>query len=68
MPQDIFLFSGTVAENISLHNQNATLEDIMETAKKAGADEFIQKLPKRYDTVLGEHGGGLSGGEKLNVC
>lgn len=68
VPQDIFLFSGTVAENISLHNQNATLEEIMETAKKAGADEFIQKLPKRYDTVLGEHGGGLSGGEKLNVC
>lgn len=68
VPQDIFLFSGTVAENISLHNQNATLEEIMEAAKKAGADEFIQKLPKRYDTVLGEHGGGLSGGEKQRLA
>lgn len=68
VPQDIFLFSGTVAENISLHNQNSTLEEIMEAAKKAGADEFIQKLPKRYDTVLGEHGGGLSGGEKQRLA
>jgi len=68
VPQDIFLFSGTVAENISLHKQNATLEEIMEAAKKAGADEFIQKLPKRYDTVLGEHGGGLSGGERQRLA
>ena len=68
VPQDIFLFSGTVAENISLHNKNATLEEIMEAAKKAGADGFIQKLPKRYDTVLGEHGGGLSGGEKQRLA
>lgn len=68
VPQDIFLFSGTVTENISLHNQNATLEEIMEAAKKAGADEFIQKLPKRYDTVLGERGGGLSGGEKQRIA
>lgn len=68
VPQDIFLFSGTVAENISLHNQNAALEEIMEAARKAGADEFIQKLPKRYDTVLGEHGGGLSGGERQRLA
>jgi len=68
VPQDIFLFSGTVADNISLHNPDATLEEIMEAAKKAGADEFIQKLPKRYDTVLGEHGGGLSGGEKQRLA
>lgn len=68
VPQDIFLFSGTVAENISLHNPNASLEEIIEAAKKAGADEFIQKLPKRYETVLGEHGGGLSGGEKQRLA
>lgn len=68
VPQDIFLFSGTVSENISLHNPNATLEEIMEAAKKSGADVFIQKLPKRYDTVLGEHGGGLSGGEKQRLA
>lgn len=53
VPQDIFLFSGTVAENISLHNPAASFEEIIRAAKKAGADEFIQKLPKRYDTVLG---------------
>lgn len=68
VPQDIFLFSGTVAENISLHNPNASLEEIIEAAKKAGADGFIQKLPKRYDTILGEHGGGLSGGEKQRLA
>ena len=68
VPQDIFLFSGTVSENISLHKPEATLEEVMEVAKKAGADEFIQKLPKRYDTVLGEHGGGLSGGEKQRLA
>lgn len=68
VPQDIFLFSGTVSENISLHNPNASLEEIMEAAKKAGADEFIQKLPKRYETILGEHGGGLSGGEKQRLA
>lgn len=68
VPQDIFLFSGTVAENISLHNPDATLEEIIDAAKKAGADEFIQKLPKRYDTILGEHGSGLSGGEKQRLA
>ncbi len=68
VPQEIFLFSGTIAENISLHNPDATLEDIQNAAKKAGADDFIQKLPKRYDTILGEHGGGLSGGEKQRLA
>ncbi len=68
VPQEIFLFSGTVRENIALHNQEATLEEIMEAAKKAGAHEFIEKLPKRYETVLGEHGGGLSGGEKQRLA
>lgn len=68
VPQDIFLFSGTVRENIALHNPNATLEDIIEAAKKAGAHEFIEKLPKRYETMLGEHGGGLSGGEKQRLA
>ena len=68
VPQEIFLFSGTVRENIALHNPDANLEDIIEAAKKAGADEFIEKLPNRYDTVLGEHGGGLSGGEKQRLA
>jgi len=68
VPQDIFLFSGTIRENIALHNPDASLEDIIEAAKKAGAHEFIEKLPKRYETVLGEHGGGLSGGEKQRLA
>lgn len=68
VPQDIFLFSGSVRENIALHNPDASLEDIIEAAKKAGAHEFIEKLPKRYETVLGEHGGGLSGGEKQRLA
>lgn len=68
VPQDIFLFSGTVRENIALHKPDATLEEIIEACKKAGAHEFIEKLPKRYETVLGEHGGGLSGGEKQRLA
>lgn len=62
------MFSGSVRENIALHNPDASLEDIIEAAKKAGAHEFIEKLPKRYETVLGEHGGGLSGGEKQRLA
>ncbi|MCR5253402.1 MAG: peptidase domain-containing ABC transporter [Treponema sp.] len=68
VPQEIFLFSGTVRENIVLHNPEATLEEVIEAAKKAGAHEFIENLPKRYETVLGEHGGGLSGGEKQRLA
>ena len=68
VPQDIFLFSGTVRENIALHKPEASLEDVIEAAKKAGAHEFIEALPRRYDTVLAEHGGGLSGGEKQRLA
>ncbi len=68
VPQEIFLFSGTIAENIALHHPQASLEEIMQAARRAGADEFIQNQPKRYDTVLGEHGGGLSGGEKQRLA
>lgn len=68
VPQDIFLFSGTVTENVKLHHPKSTLEEVIEVCKKAGAHEFIEKLPKKYDTVLGEHGGGLSGGEKQRLA
>lgn len=68
VPQDVFLFSGTVAENIAMHQSDATIDEIILAAKKAGAHEFIEKLPKRYDTILGEHGGGLSGGEKQRLA
>lgn len=68
VPQDIFLFSGTVEENIKLHYPEASLEEVIMVAKKAGADGFIQKLPKRYNTILGENGGGLSGGERQRLA
>ena len=68
VPQDIFLFSGTVRENIAMHCPEASLEAVIEAAKKAGADEFIENLPNRYDSILGEHGAGLSGGEKQRLA
>jgi ATP-binding cassette subfamily B protein len=68
VPQDIFLFSGTIADNISLHKSDATIEDIIEASKKAGAHEFISKLPGRYNTRLSERGSSLSGGERQRIA
>jgi len=65
--QDVFLFNGTVAENISYGVKDATLEDIIEAAKIAHADEFIQELENGYDTVIGERGIKLSGGQKQRL-
>ena len=61
-------FSGTVRENIALPKQNATLEEIIYAAKLAGADEFIQKLPRGYDTKLEENAADLSGGQKQRLA
>ncbi|WP_019505013.1 peptidase domain-containing ABC transporter [Pleurocapsa sp. PCC 7319] len=58
-----FLFGGTIRENISVKHPEATLEEIREAAEQAGADEFIQKLPLKYETLVGERGGTLSGGQ-----
>ena len=63
VPQDVFLFSGSVRENLCLHQQDATFEEIVNSAKRAQAHEFISELPERYDTVLAERGSSLSGGE-----
>lgn len=68
VPQDIFLFSGTIAENIALHKPSASLEEIMEASQKTGAHEFINSLPDRYNTVLGERGATLSGGERQRLA
>ena len=68
VPQDIFLFSGSIADNIALHKPSATLEEIMEAAQKTGAHEFINTLPDRYNTILGERGATLSGGEKQRLA
>lgn len=68
VPQDIYLFSGTIAENIALHKPDASLEEIVEAAQQAGADDFIEKLPERYSTMLGEKGTNLSGGERQRIA
>jgi ATP-binding cassette subfamily B protein len=68
VPQDIYIFAGTVAENISLGYPSASMETIIEAAQKAGAHEFISNLPEQYETKLSEHGSSLSGGEKQRLA
>ena len=65
--QDVYLFSGTVFENISYGKPNATFDEIVQAAKKAGADEFIRQLKNGYDTYVGERGVKLSGGQKQRI-
>ena len=65
--QDVYLFSGTVAENIRYGKPDATFDEIRRAAVLAGADEFIMKLPQQYDTFVGERGVMLSGGQKQRI-
>jgi ATP-binding cassette subfamily B protein len=65
--QDIFLFNGTVAENIAYGSKSATREDIEKAARIARADDFITVLPEGYDTAIGERGVKLSGGQKQRL-
>ncbi len=65
--QDVYLFSGTVYENIAYGKPGATEEEIIEAAKKAGADEFITQLKDGYHTYVGERGVKLSGGQKQRI-
>lgn len=65
--QDVYLFSGTVIENILYGNISATREEAIEAAKKAGADGFICELKDGYDTYVGERGVKLSGGQKQRI-
>ena len=65
--QDVYLFSGTVAENIAYGKPNATKEEIVNAAKLAGADGFINELKDGYDTYVGERGVKLSGGQKQRI-
>jgi ATP-binding cassette subfamily B protein len=62
--QDTFLFSTTVMENVRFGRPNATDEEVMEAIKLANADLFIERLPDKYQTVLGERGSGLSQGQR----
>ena len=65
--QDTTLFDDTIRNNIAYANIDATEEEIKEAAKYSYADEFIKKLPKKYDTIIGENGTRLSGGEKQRL-
>lgn len=66
--QETFLFETTILENIRMGNPDATDEEVMEVAKRAGCDEFIKALPQGYDTPAGVAGGSLSGGEKQRIA
>ena len=65
--QDVYLFSGSVFENIAYGKPGATLAEVTEAAKMAGAHEFIMSLPQGYDTYVGERGVKLSGGQKQRI-
>jgi ABC-type multidrug transport system fused ATPase/permease subunit len=66
--QDPFLFSATVRENIAFGKADATDEEVEEAARLAQADEFVERLPDGYDTVIGERGITLSGGQRQRVA
>ena len=65
--QDVYLFSGSVRDNIAYGKPEATFEEIVEAAKKANIHDFVQSLPDGYDTLVGERGARLSGGQKQRI-
>ncbi|MCD6355552.1 MAG: ATP-binding cassette domain-containing protein [Prolixibacteraceae bacterium] len=68
VPQDIFLFGGTIRENISYGRLNAGEEEIVEAARNANAWEFIDRFPKKLNTIVGERGSQLSGGQRQRIA
>ena len=68
VPQESFLFSSTIRSNISYGKPDASMDEIIESAKRAQAHDFIMELPNQYDTMLGERGLGLSGGQKQRIA
>jgi subfamily B ATP-binding cassette protein MsbA len=66
--QDTILFDGTILENIRFSRPDASLEDVMRVAAVAHCDEFIERMPERYDTIVGERGVKLSGGQRQRVA
>lgn len=65
--QDVTLFNNTVMENIRIGRQGATDEEVLAAAKEAQCDEFVEKLPEGYQTMIGENGSMLSGGERQRI-
>ena len=65
--QDVILFDDTIKNNISYANSNASNQEIIEACKFAAAEEFINKMPQKYDTIIGENGIRLSGGQKQRI-
>ncbi|HSL87175.1 MAG TPA: ATP-binding cassette domain-containing protein, partial [Bacteroidales bacterium] len=65
--QDVFLFTGSVYENLLYGNLDATEEEVLEAAKKANAFEFIMAMPEGFQTYIGERGVKLSGGQKQRL-
>jgi len=66
--QDVFLFDGSIGENIAYANRDATEAEVRRAAQIANADEFIRKLPEGYDTLIGERGVKLSGGQRQRIA
>ncbi|GAA0494465.1 ABC transporter ATP-binding protein [Salinibacillus aidingensis] len=66
--QEAFLFSTTILENIRYGNPDATMDEVIDAAKRAQAHDFIMDMPKGYETLLGERGMGLSGGQKQRIA
>ena len=65
--QDVFLFTGTIRENIAYGNLDASQEELIAAAKKANIHDYIMSLPEGYDTYIGERGVKLSGGQKQRI-
>ena len=65
--QDVYLFCGTIGENIAYGKPGASMEEIVDAARKANIHDFIQSLPDGYDTFVGERGTRLSGGQKQRI-
>jgi ATP-binding cassette subfamily B protein len=68
VPQENFLFSGTIRDNISMARADASFADVVRAAQMAGAEEFIERLPRGYDTMLEEGAVNLSGGQRQRLA
>jgi len=68
VPQDVLLFGGTIKENIAYGKPSATIEEIVEAARKANAINFIDSFPEKLETIVGERGMKLSGGQRQRIA